>query len=122
MQNEVLIAQRAILGHYLQGQDGTWAMGTVRHNLVDLVGVGDVQLAALTHLTEVHTLVESTAKPCLPGRGVLLVSALQVLALVYGPGLGMSKGIWAGISWGGGTGVTKKNEGLPCLPPFSLSL
>lgn len=108
MKNEVLIAQRATLDHYLQGQDGTWAMDTVRHNLVDLVGVGDVQLAALTHLTEVHTLVESTAKPCLPGRGVLLVSALQVLALVYGPGLGMSKGICAGISWGGGLVLQKR--------------
>ena len=76
MQSEVLIAQRAVLGHHLQGQDDTWAMGTVGHNPVDFVGVGAVQLAALTHLTEVGTLVESTAKPSLPSGGVLLVSAL----------------------------------------------
>lgn len=76
VQSEVLTVQRAILGHYVQGQDGTWAMGTVGHNPVDFVGVGDVQLAALTHLTEVSTLVEGTAEPCLPGGGVLLVSAI----------------------------------------------
>lgn len=76
VQSGVLIAQRAIISHCLQGQDGTWAMGTVGHNPVDLVGVGDVQLAALTQLTEVGTLVEGTAEPGLPGGGVLLVSTL----------------------------------------------
>lgn len=96
-------------------------MGTVRHNLVDLVGVGDVQLAALTHLTEVGTLVESTAKPRLPGGGVLLVSALEVLALVYGPGLGMSKGIWGGIASGGGWCYAKKMRARLAFHP-SLSL
>lgn len=76
VQREVFIAQRAILGHDLQEQDSTWAKGTVGHNPVDLVGVGDIQLAAFTHLTEVSTLVEGTAEPRLPGGGVLLVSAL----------------------------------------------
>lgn len=75
-QREVLIAQRAILSHYRQGQDGTWAMGTVGHDPVDLVGAGAVPMAALTHLTEVSTLVESTAESGLPGGGVLLVDAL----------------------------------------------
>lgn len=98
-QSEVFIAQRAILSHYLQGQDGTWAIGTVGHNPVDLVGVGDVQLAARMHLTEVGALVEGTAEPRLPGGGVILVNALYVLALVYGPGLGMSRGTWGGVPW-----------------------
>lgn len=51
-------------------------MGTVGHNPVDFVGVGDIQLAALAHLTEVGALVEGTAEPGLPGWRVLLVNAL----------------------------------------------
>lgn len=51
-------------------------MGTIRQEPVDLVGVGDVQLAAFRYFTEVSTLVEGTAEPCLPGRGILLVNAL----------------------------------------------
>lgn len=75
-QCEVLIAQRAILSCYLQGQDGTWVVGTSRQEPVDLVGVGDVQLVERAHLTEVSAVVEGTAEPRLPGGGVLLVNAL----------------------------------------------
>lgn len=75
-QGEVLISQRAVLGHDLQGPNGTWATGTVGHDPVDLVGVGAVQLVALAHLPEVSTLVEGTAEPGLPGGGVFLINAL----------------------------------------------
>lgn len=64
-------------------------MGTIRHDPVDLVRVGTVQLAAPPNLVEVSALVEGTAEPGLPSGRVLLVNALMVFALVYGPGLGV---------------------------------
>lgn len=68
-------------------QECTCIPGALRHNLVHLVGLGDVQLAPLRHLLEVGALVEGTAETCLPGGGVSLVRPLVVLPLVDGPRL-----------------------------------
>lgn len=68
-------------------QGCTCIPGAVGHDLVHLVGLGDVQLASLGHLLEVGALVEGAAETRLPGGGVGLVCPLVVLPLVDGPSL-----------------------------------
>lgn len=71
-----------------EGRQGhTCTTGSVSHDLVHLVRLGDVQLAPLGHLLEVGALVEGTAQPRLPGGGVSLVRPFVVLPLVDGPSL-----------------------------------
>lgn len=55
--------------------------------MVGLVGLGDVQLAALWDLLEVCALVEGTAETSLPGSGVCLVPPLSILPLIHCPRL-----------------------------------
>lgn len=71
-----------------EGRQGhTCTTGSVSHDLVHLVRLGDVQLAPLGHLLEVGALVEGAAQPRLPGGGVSLVRPFVVLPLVDGPSL-----------------------------------
>lgn len=71
-----------------EGRQGrTCTTGSVSHDLIHLVRLGDVQLAPLGHLLEVGALVEGAAQPRLPGGGVGLVRPLVVLPLVDGPSL-----------------------------------
>lgn len=71
-----------------EGRQGrTCITGSVSHDLVHLVRLGDVQLAPLGHLLEVSALVEGAAQPRLPGGGVGLVRPFVVLPLVDSPSL-----------------------------------
>lgn len=71
-----------------EGQRGrTCITGSVSHDLVHLVRLGDIQLAPLGHLLEVAALVEGAAQPRLPGGGVGLVRPFVILPLVDGPSL-----------------------------------
>lgn len=79
-----------------------------RHQAVHLVGLRDVQLAALRHLGELGALVEGAAEAGLPGRRVV-VAAVAQFALKLRPRLRCTAGVQSeeGASCRGGRGASR---------------